>query len=212
VRRRLSICLALVLGTIALFAVVPSAFAWKAEQTTNGWYLTREAADTATSSVTVYRYWDYKGGDSTWTMNNGGNVPGVTTSYNSSDYLALGSTVTNIEIPYKSGYVFQAIRVVQSGPADVYFCAMNKGTRLGNPNSQTAGFLVTQSSVPTTPVSMVETVPVSFDQSISIDSTVTAEPTLPAGPSRSAWRVGVCGLFAFCGFVAGRSILGVNRG
>jgi len=178
------------------------AHAWRAEQTTNGLLLTREASDVSTYSVSVYRYWDYKGGDSTWTLNNGGNVPGLTTSYNSSDYFALGTTWTSIEVPYKSGYVLQLFRIAQTGSQDWLYAVMNKGTRLGNPASQTSPFLVTQSEVPTTPVSVVGTLPVTLDssQSLSISSASTLPVTLSGigdpGADGAAYLDSIAGLLA----------------
>jgi len=159
---------AVVVAALASLLLPGQAIAWELAKSTNGVIVARSFDDTSSANVVVYRYWDYKGG-SEWVWNDGGNVPLSTGSYSANNFLALGGAWGSVEVPLKSGYRCQLLRIVQSGRADELFAVLNEP-------------LAVQGAV-----SVEGTVPVALSgetsMSISADSTLPVQVAGVAGVS-----------------------------
>lgn len=146
---------------VALLSVVPRAFAWDIGKSSNGLVINRTAEDTNTvNTVTVVRYYGYKGGESYWS---GSYAPMNVASwnYNDSVYFAGASSSAGMEIPLKEGYRLQMVLLTQTATADQKFAVVNEAVRV-----ETSG---------TVPVSVAETLPVSLATSASIAGTLPVE-------------------------------------
>lgn len=138
----------LCLGITAALVVVSPAFAWSVNKSTNGIVIEREASDLASTTVSISRYWDYKGGENWDTAKN----PASGTQYNSSEVLFASATIFEaFEVPYRPDYGrLQMITVAQTGQPGRLFMLVMEPMKVSLPANQSVAI----STMPSVAVSI----------------------------------------------------------
>jgi len=181
---RLAVSFSLMMAVVAscafYFARPATALAWNIGKSSNGVIIDRESSDSPTQTVSVYVYYDYKGGDEAWVSTLSVN----TGSFNQNKLVANFGSTEGGEIALIPGYKLQYVHLsgpnrgfgVISEPLDVSVrssVALNVTGTVSVGNSPTSTII---SSMPTQVVSAVvstdTTLPVSVSSVAGLDPDV----------------------------------------
>lgn len=197
--RRGLFLLAAAAGALVVAALLPAsahAGQWDMVKSSNGVVVNRSGDSTNTALVRVYHYWNYKGG-STWsaTTANPYYAPTSASSYNNSREFQLSGTWGEaFEVPlHTNGGRCQAVRVVQEGEPDLYFCVLYEPLNVNVQNGQTINSVV----YPPVPVAVQSAPPVTLDSSVSVDGTLTADVASVSWLGSDEQTYAVAAAFAF---------------